>query len=551
MESFAEIFENDKEQCNPETGGLISGTIVEVRKSIAIVNVGLKSEAIVPLEQFADERGEVNIQPNDRVEFLLDAVEDGNGKTRLSREKAKWLEIWKKLEEIHSNNTTIKGFVKDKVKGGFLVDVFGMVGFLPGSLVSTPSSRTIPQIENTEMEFKIIKLDKNRSNIVLSHRAILEDKDNPERDKLLKSLKKGTIVKGKVKTITHYGAFLSLGGIDGLLHVCDMVWGHVNDPSEIVSVGDEIDVVVLEYEEEKNRVSLGLKQLGDDPWDNIESRYSKGMCVNGKVINITDYGCFVELESGVEGLVHMSEIDWVEKNINPNKAVSVGQEVEVMVLEIGQERRRISLSIKQCLPNPWQEFIESHNKGDVVEGVIKAITDFGIFVRAKNFGIDGLVRLSDISWTEPGDIAVRNYEKGMEIKTMVLDMDVERERISLGIKQLSDDPISSFMETHPKGSLVMATVAEIHNNAAILSLNDSDTLKGRLPQSELPQGVKLPSIGEEVEVKLLEYDKKAGCLVLSMKDLNVGDAGTIDEYRGDSEATVTLGDLVSDKSKTK
>ena len=542
MENFDEIFKRDSEGCNPEPGTLIQGTVVEVRKGVVVVNAGLKSEAIVPREQFEDD----DPKNGDQFEFFLDAVEDGHGKTRLSRQKARWLETWKQLDEIHAKHEIVKGTLIGKIKGGFSVKVKGITAFLPGSLIDLRSLPDPANIENTEMEFKIVKLDQSRSNIVLSRRAVMHEQSSTERDEMIKNLKKGSIVKGTVKTVTSYGAFLSVGGVDGLLHVCHMAWRHVHNPSEIVSPGEEIDVMVLDYEADKNRLSLGLKQLSGDPWEGVDARYPKGMRTTGRVTNITDYGCFVEIEEGIEGLVHMSEMDWIERNINPSKAVSVGQEVEVVVLDVAPDRRRLSLSMKQCQENPWQEFMEKYKKGDIVEGVVKSLTDFGIFVRTQDIGIDGLVHLSDMSWTEPGEQAVRQYEKGQVIKTMVLDMDAERERISLGIKQMGEDPFSMYLQDHPKGSLIEGVIDSVEDDKGVLTL--APDVRGILQKSDMPDTAVLEA-GAQVKALIVNYDKKQCALILSVNAaLNAEEKRVIEEYSDSGESRTTLGDIVKDKS---
>lgn len=543
MENFAEIFERDRGKCNPEPGTLIEGTIVEVRKGVVVVNAGLKSEAIVPREQFEGDE----LESGGKLEFFLDAVEDGHGKTRLSRKKARWLEVWKELEDIHANNKIIEGRLINKIKGGFSVKVKGMTAFLPGSLIDL---RSMPESdEKLDMDFKIVKLDQSRSNIVLSHRAVVQAQTSAEREEQIKNLKKGTVVKGTVKTVTSYGAFLSVGGIDGLLHVCHMAWRHVHDPSEIVSPGDEIEVMVLDYEAEKNRLSLGLKQLSGDPWERIERRYPKNTTVFGHATNITDYGCFVEIEEGIEGLVHMSEMDWIERNVNPGKIISVGQEVEVMVIDVDPERRRLSLSMKQCRPNPWKEFMEKYKKGDIIEGTVKSFTDFGMFVRTKDIGVDGLVYLSDMSWTEPGEKEVSKYEKGQEIKTMVLDMDAERERISLGIKQISEDPIALYLNEHPKGSVMKLKVDAVEDDNAVFKL--SDDVRGLLSTEDMPDDAPAFEVGKEIEAMIVGYDKKKCGLILSVKAmLAEEEQRVIKEYTGGKEARTTLGDFFKGKSRS-
>lgn len=540
MENFAEIFEQDSDKCNPEPGTLIEGTIVEVRKGVVVVNAGLKSEAIVPLEQFEGD----DLEDGGKFEFFLDAVEDGHGKTRLSRKKARWLETWKDLEEIHAGDKTVEGQLINKIKGGFSVKVKGMTAFLPGSLIDL---RVMPDpaTESLEMEFKIVKLDQSRNNIVLSRRAVVQDRTSAEREEQLKNLKKGMVVRGTVKTVTNYGAFLSVGGVDGLLHVCHMAWRHVHNPSEIVSPGDEIDVMVLDYDVEKNRLSLGLKQLSGDPWEHIERRYPRNTRLFGRATNVTDYGCFVEIEEGIEGLVHMSEMDWIERNINPSKVVAVGQEVEVMVLDVDPERRRLSLSMKQCRENPWHEFTQKYKKGDIVEGTVKSFTDFGIFVRTKEIGVDGLVYLSDMSWTEPGEEEVHKYEKGQEIETMVLDIDAERERISLGIKQIGEDPIARYLEDHPKGAVIKGDIVSIEDDTATIMLTEK--VRGLLSSRDVSDDTPAFEVGVEIEAMIAGYDKKRCALILSVRALaEEEEKRVIQEYSGGDETRVTLGDIAKD-----
>ncbi|MDE2344928.1 MAG: 30S ribosomal protein S1, partial [Gammaproteobacteria bacterium] len=446
-ESFAELFEESIKQSQMQSGSILKARVVEIRPDVVIVNAGLKSEGVIPAEQFYNENGELEIAVGDDVEVALDAVEDGFGETRLSREKAKRARSWTRLEEAFTKGEIVKGYISGKVKGGFTVEVDGVRAFLPGSLVDVRPVRDPVYLEGKELEFKVIKLDQRRNNVVVSRRAVVEQEYSAERDQLLGNLQEGAVVKGIVKNLTEYGAFVDLGGIDGLLHITDMAWKRVKHPSEVVTVGQEIEVKVLKFDRERNRVSLGLKQLGDDPWVDITRRYPTATRLFGKVTNLADYGCFVEVEPGVEGLVHVSEMDWTNKNVNPAKIVQVGDETEVMVLEIDEERRRISLGMKQCKPNPWEDFAAGHSKGDRIKGKIKSITDFGIFVGLDG-GIDGLVHLSDISWDMPGEEAVRNYKKSDEVEAVVLAVDAQRERISLGIKQLEKDPFSNFLSEH-------------------------------------------------------------------------------------------------------
>jgi small subunit ribosomal protein S1 len=481
-QSFAEMFEESLTNQNLQRGAVITGTVVDIQSDSVIVNAGLKSEGIIPIEEFKNNSGEIEVEVGDEVEVSLEAIEDGFGETKLSREKAKRDEVWRRLEKSFENEEIVKGIISGKVKGGFTGDIEDIRAFLPGSLVDVRPVRDTTFLEGKELEFKVIKLDQRRNNVVVSRRAVVETEFSEEREALLESLQEGMTVKGIVKNLTDYGVFVDLGGIDGLLHITDMAWKRVKHPSEIVEVGTEIDVKVLKFDRERNRVSLGMKQLGQDPWADLARRYPASSRLFGKITNIADYGCFVEIEEGVEGLVHVSEMDWTNKNINPAKVVHIGQEVEVTVLDIDEERRRISLGIKQCFPNPWDEFGATRNKGDLVKGTIKSITDFGIFIGLDG-EIDGLVHLSDISWHEPGEEAVRAFTKGDEIEAVVLSVDPERERISLGIKQLEKDPFSNFVAENAKGSFVKGTVKEVDAKAAIIDLGDG--IEGTLRASEL------------------------------------------------------------------
>ena len=450
-ESFAQLFEQSLANQRIRPGMILTGLVVDVTDDVVIVNVGLKSEAVIPLEQFKNERGELEVKAGDMVEVALDSVEDGTGETRLSREKAKRARTWTRLEEAFNDAEIVTGVITGRVKGGFTVEIENVRAFLPGSLVDVRPVRDTSYLEGKPLEFKVIKLDQKRNNVVVSRRAVVEQEFSAERSALMDNLQEGAVVRGAVKNLTDYGAFVDLGGIDGLLHITDMAWKRVKHPSEVVKVGDEIEVRILKFDRERSRVSLGLKQLGADPWENIARRYPPNTRVFGKVTNIADYGAFVEIEDGVEGLVHVSEMDWTNKNVNPAKVVHTGQEVEVMVLDVDEERRRISLGLKQCQANPWKEFAENYNRGDKVGGQIKSITDFGIFIGLPG-NIDGLVHLSDISWDMPGEEAVRNYQKGQQVEAMVLSIDPERERISLGIKQLAKDPFSAYIAENPKGT---------------------------------------------------------------------------------------------------
>jgi small subunit ribosomal protein S1 len=547
-QSFAEMFEESLASQNLQRGAVITGTVVEIQSDSVIVNAGLKSEGIIPIEEFKNNSGEIEVEVGDEVEVSLEAVEDGFGETKLSREKAKRDEVWRRLEKSFENEDIVKGVISGKVKGGFTVDIEEISAFLPGSLVDVRPVRDTTFLEGKELEFKVIKLDQRRNNVVVSRRAVVETEFSEEREALLESLQEGITVKGIVKNLTDYGVFVDLGGIDGLLHITDMAWKRVKHPSEIVEVGAEIDVKVLKFDRERNRVSLGMKQLGQDPWADLARRYPASSRLFGKITNIADYGCFVEIEEGVEGLVHVSEMDWTNKNINPAKVVHIGQEVEVTVLDIDEERRRISLGIKQCFPNPWDEFGATRNKGDLVKGTIKSITDFGIFIGLDG-EIDGLVHLSDISWHEPGEEAVRAFTKGDEIEAVVLSVDPERERISLGVKQLEKDPFSNFVAENAKGSFVKGTVKEVDAKAAIIDLGDG--IEGTLRASELSRdriedARTILTVGEEIEAKFMGVDRKSRAIMLSVKAKDTDEEKSMmqDYGSGSSEATTNLGDVL-------
>ncbi|TNF35756.1 MAG: 30S ribosomal protein S1 [Gammaproteobacteria bacterium] len=550
-ESFAELFEQSLQNTEINVGSIMTGTVVDIRDGYVTVAAGLKSEGVIPDSQFMNESGELEVQVGDEVEVVLEAVEDGWGETRLSRDKAKRAKAWKRLEKVHDADEIIKGIITGKVKGGFTVELGDIRAFLPGSLVDVRPVRDTAYLEGKELEFKVIKLDQKRNNVVVSRRAVVESEYSSEREELLAGLEEGKSVKGIVKNLTDYGAFLDLGGIDGLLHITDMAWKRVKHPSEIVDVGQEIEVVVLKFDKERNRVSLGLKQMGNDPWSEIARRYPEGTRLRGKVSNITDYGCFVEIEDGVEGLVHVSEMDWTNKNVNPAKVVTLGDEVEVMILDIDEERRRISLGMKQCTTNPWDEFAATHNKGDKVSGKIKSITDFGIFVGLDG-GIDGLVHLSDISWDSTGEDVVHNFKKGDELEAVVLSIDPERERISLGVKQLEQDPFSSFVAAHDKGSLVKGTVKEVDAKAAIIDLGEG--VEGTLRASELSRdrvedARSVLNVGDAVEAKFIGVDRKSRTINLSIKAKDADDeAKAIQDYSKSSNApATTLGDLLKEQ----
>ncbi|APZ05976.1 MULTISPECIES: 30S ribosomal protein S1 [Kosakonia] len=518
-ESFAQLFEESLKEIETRPGSIVRGVVVAIDKDIVLVDAGLKSESAIPAEQFKNAQGELEIQVGDEVDVALDAVEDGFGETLLSREKAKRHEAWITLEKAYEDAETVTGVINGKVKGGFTVELNGIRAFLPGSLVDVRPVRDTLHLEGKELEFKVIKLDQKRNNVVVSRRAVIESENSAERDQLLENLQEGMEVKGIVKNLTDYGAFVDLGGVDGLLHITDMAWKRVKHPSEIVNVGDEITVKVLKFDRERTRVSLGLKQLGEDPWVAIAKRYPEGTKLTGRVTNLTDYGCFVEIEEGVEGLVHVSEMDWTNKNIHPSKVVNVGDVVEVMVLDIDEERRRISLGLKQCKSNPWQQFAETHNKGDRVEGKIKSITDFGIFIGLDG-GIDGLVHLSDISWNVAGEEAVREYKKGDEIAAVVLQVDAERERISLGVKQLAEDPFNNYVALNKKGAIVNGKVTAVDAKGATVEL--ADGVEGYLRASEasrdrVEDATLVLNVGDDVEAKFTGVDRKNRVVSLSVR----------------------------------
>ena len=550
-ESFAELFEQSQQAISKlKPGAIVSGIVVEIRNDVVVINAGLKSEGIVPIEQFKDESGTLEVQVGDEVKVALDALEDGFGETKLSREKAKRSMVWDDLEAAFEKEETITGKISGKVKGGFTVDIKDVRAFLPGSLVDVRPVRDPVYLEGKDLEFKIIKLDRKRNNVVVSRRAVVETEFSEEREKLLERLTEGAVVKGTVKNLTDYGAFVDLGGIDGLLHITDMAWKRVRHPSEVVNVGDELDVRVLKYDRERNRVSLGLKQLGDDPWVAIARRYPVGSRLFGKVSNVTDYGCFVEIEPGVEGLVHVSEMDWTNKNVNPAKVVQVGDETEVMVLDVDEERRRISLGIKQTRSNPWEAFAAMHKKGDKVSGQIKSITDFGVFIGLDG-GIDGLVHLSDISWQTPGEELVRNFKKGDEVEAVVLAVDPERERISLGVKQLEQDPFGQYMGTHPRGTIVTGTVKEVDARGAVVDLGEGieGYLSARdIAKERIDDASQHFKVGDTVEAKFVGMDRKGRMLQLSIRAKDEDElAETLSDYQDSGSATTKLGALLKEQ----
>ncbi|MCD6003416.1 30S ribosomal protein S1 [Halomonas sp. IOP_6] len=549
-ESFAELFEQSLNDINMEPGAIVAAQVVDIDGDWVTVNAGLKSEGQIPASQFRDENGELTIAIGDDVHVALEAVEDGFGETRLSREKAKRAEAWKILEAAFEKDEVVKGVINGKVKGGFTVDVDSIRAFLPGSLVDVRPVRDTAHLENKELDFKVIKLDPKRNNVVVSRRAVLEAENSAEREALLATLQEGQQIKGIVKNLTDYGAFVDLGGVDGLLHITDMAWKRIKHPSEIVAVGDEINVKVLKFDRERNRVSLGLKQLGEDPWVNIKDRYPEGTKVHAVVTNLTDYGCFAELEEGVEGLVHVSEMDWTNKNIHPSKVVQVGDDVDVMVLDIDEERRRISLGIKQCTANPWETFNAEYNKGDRVSGTIKSITDFGIFIGLEG-GIDGLVHLSDISWTETGEEAVRNFKKGDEAEAVILSIDPERERISLGIKQMDSDPVAEYLSVNDKGSIVTGRIVEVDAKEAHVELATDviAVLKAsEISADRIEDARNVLNEGDSIEARIVSVDRKSRQINLSVKAKEQDDTRQnlkkLRDQEPEAGGPTTIGDLI-------
>ena len=558
-ESFAELFEMSQNALSRlKPGSIVTGVVVDVRTDVVVIHAGLKSEGIVPIEQFRNELGEIDVAIGDEVKVALDSLENGFGETVLSREKAKRAMVWDELEEALEKNETIVGRISGKVKGGFTVDIKDVRAFLPGSLVDVRPVRDPVYLEGKELEFKLIKLDRKRNNVVVSRRAVVESEHSEEREQLLEKLVEGAVLKGVVKNLTDYGAFVDLGGIDGLLHITDMAWKRVRHPSEVVEVGQELDVRVLKYDRERNRVSLGLKQLGEDPWDNIARRYPANSRVFGKVSNVTDYGAFVEIEPGVEGLVHVSEMDWTNKNVNPAKVVQVGDEVQVMVLDVDEERRRISLGIKQVTSNPWETFAAMHKKGDKVSGQIKSITDFGIFIGLDG-GIDGLIHLSDITWNSTGEDIARNYKKGDTLEAVVLAVDPERERISLGVKQMEQDPLGQFMASNPKGSKVTGTVKEVDAKGATIDLGEGveGYVSARdVADERVDDASQYLKVGQQVEAKFVGMDRKGRSLQLSIKGKDDAEtAEAMAEYnKASSDAasgTTKLGALLREQLNSK
>ncbi len=551
-ESFAELFEESLNQTEMRTGAMLKGTVIDIDNDKVIVSAGLKSEGVIPKWQFLNAEGDLEVNIGDEVEVALDLIEDGLGATLLSRDKAKKHKAWGELETAFEAEETITGRINGKVRGGFTVAVGALRAFLPGSLVDVRPIRDTTFLEGRDLEFKVIKIDQKRNNVVLSRRAVVEKEYSAERDELLKTLADGIVVKGIVKNLTDYGAFIDLGGIDGLLHITDMAWRRVRHPSECVEIGQEIEVKVLKFDKEKTRVSLGMKQMAEDPWHDIGARYPAGSRVTGKVNNLTDYGCFVEIEEGVEGLVHVSEMDWTNKNVNPSKVVQLGDPVEVMILEIDEERRRISLGMKQCRTNPWDEFAATHNKGDKISGKIKSITDFGIFIGLEG-NIDGLVHMSDISWSDAQEESIRNYQKGDEVETVILAVDAERERISLGIKQLQQDPFQNYIAINEKGSMVKGVVKEVDAKGAVITL--AEGIDGYLRASEIQRdrvedASKLLTVGDEIEAKFIGVDKKNKSISLSIKAKDVDEeASVMKAYSEAASGTPTMGDLFKQLDK--
>ena len=558
-ESFAELFEASQANlAKLKPGAIVTGTVVQVRTDVVVINAGLKSEGIVPIEQFRNDDGEIDVAEGDVVKVALDSLENGFGETVLSREKAKRAMVWDELEEALEKDETVTGKISGKVKGGFTVDIKDVRAFLPGSLVDVRPVRDPVYLEGKELEFKLIKLDRKRNNVVVSRRAVVESEHSEEREALMEKLVEGAVLKGVVKNLTDYGAFVDLGGIDGLLHITDMAWKRVRHPSEVVEVGQELDVRVLKYDRERNRVSLGLKQLGEDPWDNISRRYPSNTRVFGKVSNVTDYGAFVEIEPGVEGLVHVSEMDWTNKNVNPQKVVQVGDDIEVMVLDVDEERRRISLGIKQVTSNPWETFAAIHKKGDKVDGQIKSITDFGIFIGLDG-GIDGLIHLSDMSWNTSGEDVARNLKKGDTLEAVVLAVDPERERISLGVKQLEQDPFGQFMAANPRGSKVTGTVKEVDAKGAVIELADGVegyVMARDISDERVDDASQHLKVGDTIEAKFTGMDRKGRSLQLSIRAKDEAEvAETLAEYnRAAAEAssgTTKLGALLREQLDNK
>lgn len=550
-ESFAELLEENIAHLQTRAGSIIDGTVVDIRPDSVVVSAGLKSECFIPADQFVGPDGKLEVEVGDTVEVSLDAIEDGNGETRMSRERAKRIRIWSDLEKAYEENTNVTGTIVNKIKGGFTINLNSIRAFLPGSLVDVRPVRDTSYLENRELEFKIIKIDRRRDNVVVSRRAVLKTEHSAERDAMLKKLSESGVVRGTVKNLTEYGAFLDLGGVDGLLHITDMAWRRIKHPSDVVEVGQEIDVKILSYDQESGRVSLGIKQLTEDPWENIMDRYEVGSKVPGSVTSITDYGCFVEIEDGIEGLVHASEMDWTSRNANPSRVVTLGETVEVMVLEIDLERRRISLGMKQCTSNPWEAFAAMYSKGAQVTGTVKSITDFGIFVGLEG-GIDGLIHLSDLSWTDPGEKVIHEYRKGNEIEAKVLSVDVDRERVSLGIKQLTEDPIQGWLKKHPKGKTVSCTVTEVEPRT--ITVEVAEHITGSIPASELADDSVEDArnhvkVGDTLEAIIQSFDRKNRHLSLSVRAKDQAEEKqAVKEYKEAApKISKSLGGILRDK----
>ncbi|GAA0702842.1 30S ribosomal protein S1 [Marinobacterium maritimum] len=554
-ESFAELFEESLKELDMAPGSIVTGTVVAIDNDFVIVNAGLKSEGVIPLEQFRDDKGECNLQIGDEVRVALESLEDGFGSTVLSRERAKRIEAWAVLEEAYEAGSTVHGHIVGRVRGGLTVNVNGLNAFLPGSLVDIRPLRDTSHLEGQELELRIVKLDARSNNLVVSRRAVLEEAYSQEREKLLEKMEEGLVTKGIVKNLTDYGAFIDLGGIDGLLHITDIAWKRVKHPSEVLNVGDEIDVKVLKYDAERKRVSLGLKQLQEDPWNKLTSEYTVGSRVKAKVSNLTDYGCFAEIAPGIEGLVHVSEMDWTNKNIHPSKVVQVGDEVEVMILDIDQQRRRISLGMKQCQANPWEQFASQHAKGDVLKGRVRSITDFGVFIGLDG-GIDGLVHLSDLSWDLPGEEAMKDYNKGDEVEALVLSVDPERERIALGIKQLNSDPFAQYADQHPKGSIVTGIIQEVNPRQATIALAegvDAILKVSELSEAHVADLTTELKAGDELEAAVLSVDRRNRALNLSVRQMERAQVKqamkAVQEQPSQEQGPTTIGDLIKQQMK--
>jgi small subunit ribosomal protein S1 len=547
-EDFTNLIEQSISKLQVKQGSIINATVIDIKKDLVIVNAGLKSEGMIPIDQFINYQGDLEVKEGDVVEVSLDAIEDGFGETKLSREKAKKAKAWVKMEEAFEKKEILSGRITGKVKGGFTIEMQDAKAFLPGSLVDVRPVRDTGYLEGKDLEFLVIKIDKKRNNVVVSRKAVMEMENSEERDEFISNLEEGSVVKGIVKNITDYGAFLDLGGVDGLLHITDMAWKRVKHPSEVIKVGDEIDVKVLKFDKDKTRVSLGLKQLNEDPWFEISNAHPVGSIISGKITNIADYGCFVEIQNGIEGLVHVSEMDWANKNANPEKLVSLGQEINVKILDIDPERRRISLGIKQCEKNPWVEFINNHKTGEHIKGEIKSITDFGVFIGLEN-GIDGLVHLSDLSWTIPGEEAVKKYKKGDQLETILLSADPERERISLGVKQLTDNPFADFMDKNPKNSVMQLVVKE--KDEKQLSLDVGGDISGVIKKEEFADidQISKVQVGETLDLMVLNFDKKNQTVYFSQKALEQKNTSEVLDKiaKENEESKATLGDIIKDQ----